>query len=261
MIAKGDENKSAVLSHLGCVEKPIAPLPDPPQLVKDLTAHADRSDDATAKLVYDMLKFLWWGRDFRPSSPDALNEGYLRLNKMMREVERVRQEYSDVVKPAADFRFNEKATQEIHNRYKDSRTWMTPDIQKKYNKISHKRNPHQVVKGWFNVYFKKTWGSKPVFMFLVRFGTVGDIGEMLRAFDDFKKSPEYKQIVAANKEKSPEVKKLKINRDYLYINRKRSAEDAFEYAEAKSAYANLGRGSAGIASASWTDKYCLPRVS
>ena len=169
------------------------------QLALDLASHADEGDEDTKETVHALLRFLWWGHTFKPNSSTALQEGYKRLNAMTTEIQRVRETYSSVSKPAADYQFSESATREIHNNYKHSHTWMNEDIKEEFH--AQKGRKHAFVKGRFNVYFDKTWGCKAFFMHLVRFGTSSDIPAMLKVFNDFRQSKEYKHIVEANAKK------------------------------------------------------------
>ena len=96
------------------------------------------------------------------------------------EIERVRSQYSGVANPAADYCFSEKETAIMHNKFKDSLTWMNADIYEEHLQISTTRNPHRYVKERFNVHFSKTWGSKKLFMHLVRYGTFSDpVGKIM----------------------------------------------------------------------------------
>ena len=194
-----------------CVEIPI---PEAPQLVKELAKYADdeadRGRDASAEIVNEMLQVLWWGPNFNRSSPNALQEGYSRLSRMLEEVERVRETYGCVGKPSIDHRFDDAQTAQIHNNYKDSLTWMPPHVEEQYINIAQSgKNPYKFVKSRFNVYFNKVWGSKAFFMHLVRYGTTCEIAPLLRLFADFKKSEEYRDIVAANSEKGDLERRLK----------------------------------------------------
>ena len=89
----------------------------------------------------------------------------------------MRTTYGDVEKLSAGYQFSEHETKEIHNKYMHSHTWMTEAIHKDYQAS---QKTHSFVKGRFNVYFAKTWGSKAVFMHLVRCGPSSDVAEMLR---------------------------------------------------------------------------------
>ena len=173
-----------LFSDSGCVAKPTDPAPEAQQLVQNLANHANQGDDETAEIVNEMLKFLWWGGNFRRSNPNAVQEGNDRLNAMLQEVKRVRQEYGRRGKVDDNFAFNENEMTDIHNRYKDSLTWMNAEVKEKFDRIQG--NPHRFVKSTFNVYFNKAWGSKAFFMHMVRFGTAIDIAAMLRAFGEFK---------------------------------------------------------------------------
>ena len=199
----------------GCVAKPNDPAPAAPQLIQNLATHANEGDDSTAEIVDEMLTFLWFGGNFRRSNPNAVQEGNDRLNAMLQEVKRVRQEYGCHGKVDDNFPFSEDETADIHNNYRDSLTWMNADVKEQYD--SCQGNPHRFVKGSFNVYFNKVWGSKPFFMHLVRFGTASDIAAMLRVFGKFKTSPEYKQIVSANAEKNAEERELKPLQPWIYF--------------------------------------------
>ena len=204
-----------LISDSGCVAKPTDPAPAAPQLIQNLATHANQGDDSTAEIVNEMLTFLWWGGNFRRSNPNAVQEGNDRLNAMLQEVKRVRQEYGCHGKVHDHFPFSEDETADIHNDYRDSLTWMNADVKEQYD--SCQGNPHRFVKGSFNVYFNKVWGSKAFFMHLVRFGTASDIAAMLRVFGKFKTSPEYKQIVSANAEKNAEERELKLLQPWIYF--------------------------------------------
>lgn len=204
-----------LISDSGCVAKPTDPAPEAPQLVQNLATHANQGDDSTAEIVNEMLKFLWWGGNFRRSNPNAVQEGNDRLTAMLQEVKRVRQEYGRHGKVDDNFAFSENDTTDIHNKYKDSLTWMNADVKEKYDRVQG--NPHRLVKNTFNVYFNKVWGSKAFFMHMVRFGTASDIAAMLRVFGKFKTSPEYKQIVSANAEKNAAERELKPLQPWIYF--------------------------------------------
>ena len=236
----------------GCVEKPTNATQKTSQLAKALGKHADEGDEATKDIVHEMLGFLWWAPNFRRNSPNALQEGYDRLNAMTTEIERVRATYSSVSKPAADHQFDETETAGIHNKFRDSLSWMNEEIHKDY--VALKGNKRNFVKGRFNVYFAKVWGSKVFFMHLVRFGTSCDIAEMLKIFGEFRGSSEYEQIVRANAEKTQEEHELKVKRDQLRRVKNRSSDDERQYLRAKADYEALGRGGAGgVSQASWVD--------
>ena len=236
----------------GCVGKPAEAALKPSQLATDLATHAEASDEVTKEMVHELLRLLWWGTDFQRNSPTALQEGYDRLHAMTTEIERVRSTYSSVGKPAADHRFSEAETANIHNKYLQSLTWMNDDIKEDYNAFKGKQN--RFAKGRFNVYFQKEWGSKAFFMHLVRFGTVNDIAEMVRVFGKFRKSPEYRQIVVANEEKTEEELRLKVRRDQLRRVKGNSQWDEQQYLKAKEDFEALGRRKGGgIAQASWVD--------
>ena len=175
-----------LFSDSGCVAKPTDPAPEAQQLAQNLANHANQGDDETAEIVKEMLRFLWWGDNFRRSNHNAVQEGNDRLKAMLQEVKRVRQEYGRRGKVDDNFAFNENETIDIHNRYKDSLTWMNAEVKEKFDRIQG--NPHRFVKSTFNVYFNKAWGSKAFFMHMVRFGTASDIAAMLRAFGEFKTS-------------------------------------------------------------------------
>jgi hypothetical protein len=235
----------------GRVEKPTTATLQTSRLAKDLETYADEGDEATKEIVHEMLRFLWWKGTFIRDSSAALQEGYQRLNEMTEEIERVRTTYSRVEKPAADYQFDEKETAHIHNTYMRSLTWMNDEVREEYDSLEAKH--HAFLKGRFNVYFAKTWGSKAFFMHLVRFGTSSDIAAMVRVFGHFRESQEYKQIVQANSEKSEEERELKKWRDQLRRWRGRSDSDEQEYQIAKQAYETLGRGGAGVSQGSWVD--------
>ena len=175
-----------LFSDAGCVAKPTDPATEAQQLAQNLANHANQGDDETAEIVKEMLRFLWWGDNFRRSNHNAVQEGNDRLKAMLQEVKRVRQEYGRRGKVDDNFAFNENETIDIHNRYKDSLTWMNAEVKEKFDRIQG--NPHRFVKSTFNVYFNKAWGSKAFFMHMVRFGTASDIAAMLRAFGEFKTS-------------------------------------------------------------------------
>ena len=249
-----------LLSDAGCVAKPTDPQdvlqnqPEAQQLVQNLATHANQGDDSTTEIVNEMLKFLWWGGNFRRSNPNAVQEGYDRLNAMLQEIKRVRQEYGCRGKVDDKFAFNEKETAEIHNKYKDSLTWMNAEVREKYEEV--KGNPYRFVKGTFNVYFNKSWGSKAFFMHMVRFGTASDIAAMISVFGEFKTSPEYKQIVRANAEKNAAERALKSKRDTLRRKSKLDEDDEElkdRYEKTKKEFEDLRRGSSGVSQASWVD--------
>jgi hypothetical protein len=235
----------------GRVEKPTTATLQTSRLAKDLETYADEGDEATKEIVHEMLRFLWWKGTFIRDSSTALQEGYQRLNEMTEEIERVRTTYSSVEKPAADYQFDVKETAHIHNTYMRSLTWMNDEVREEYDSLEAKH--HAFLKGRFNVYFAKTWGSKAFFMHLVRFGTSSDIAAMVRVFGHFRESQEYKQIVQANSEKSEEERELKKWRDQLRCWRRRSDSDEQEYQIAKQAYETLGRGGAGVSQGSWVE--------
>ena len=108
------------------------------------------------------------------------------------------------------------------------------------------KSVREFAKSRFNVYFNKVWGSKAFFMHLVRYGTACEIAPLLRLFADFKKSKEYRDIVAANAEKSVLERSLKLQRDDLRRRRHGSKDDLQRYLKAKSAYEALQRGGAGV---------------
>jgi hypothetical protein len=205
----------------GCVAKPIVPAPKPPELITKLALHADQGDESTAKIVHELMWFLWW--DPRNRYMDEVMGGNDRLTAMVLEVARVRLEYSIEVRPgwtrsrsewalvADTHQFSKENMKFIHNQYKDSLTWMRADIRTKYDQILDEgKNPQRFSKDCFNVHFKKAWGSKAFFMHLVRFGVKGDISAMLHTFVEFKETDEYQKIVSANAEKSATERAMKL---------------------------------------------------
>ena len=72
---------------------------------------------------------------------------------------------------------------------------------------------------------------------------------MLREFDTFMKSKEYRDIKIANGKKSKEVLRLKCKREQLRTWRHYSHEDERRYIEAKEEYEAPGRGGAGVTEA------------
>ena len=91
-------------------------------------------------------------------------------------------------------------------------------------------------------------------MHLVRFGTSSDIPAMLKVFNDFRQSKDYKDIVEANAIKTKTERALKRKRDELRRKKHHSADAEEQYLSAKREYEELGRGSrGGVAQGSWVD--------
>ena len=90
-------------------------------------------------------------------------------------------------------------------------------------------------------------------MHLVRYGTACEIAPLLRLFADFKKSKEYRDIVAANSDKTDLERGLKLHRDDLKRRRHWSKDDEDRYLRAKAAYEALQRGAADVSQGTWTD--------
>ena len=247
----------------GCVEKPTRVYADEtnsvPQLAKHIQSYADQrqtqGDERTQEIVHAMLQFLWWGNNFQPNSSNALQEGYRRLDDMTMEIRRVRRTYSRVAEPADDHHFDPNDMKDIHRNYMWSLTWMDAERREDYERIVG--NPRPQVKNWFNVYFRKVWGSKHFFMHLVRFGMTSDVAAMVRVFGKFRRSKEYKELLDANSAKSQELRDLWLERQRLRFRAKRfraTYADQQAYEDAKSEYESLGRGNSGVAQATWVEE-------
>ena len=220
------------------------------QLALDLSSHADEGDEVTKETVHALFKFLWWGHTHQSNSSSALQEGIQRLNAMTTEIQRVREQYSCVSKPAADYQFDESATRKIHNNYMHSHTWMNDDIKQDFR--AQKGNTHQFVRTRFRVHCFQSWGGRWFFMYLVRYGTSSDIPAMLQVFDKFRESKEYDDIVNANALKTRTERAQKRKRDELRRQRHNSADAEEQYLSASREYQDLHRGSrGGVAQASW----------
>ena len=130
---------------------------------------------------------------------------------------------------------------------------MNEDIKKEFRALQGSKQ--SFVKGRFNVYFAKTWGSKAFFMHLVRFGTSSDIARILEVFNEFRQSKEYKDIVKANSEKTAEERAQKQELQKLRRKRHRSPNAEEDYWTARNLYNELGRGShGGVAQGSWVEE-------
>jgi hypothetical protein len=104
---------------------------------------------ANGEIINSLLKFLWWGDEFRRGTEDedadqpdedAFQKAGKRLARNLQWIQEIREDYapSRVAKPVPrDFKFEPDEVVQMHNQYMHSLDWMPEAVREKYEQLQN----------------------------------------------------------------------------------------------------------------------------